>query len=312
MYMRVLSAACGLAFTGAVCADAIYMNDFDSGVLRSNERTFSAWFDDTPAGSEQWKDNNSRWGLHNESSAITTGLSGYKVGHHGSTVHRRNERSFYELTVDFTGWDTGDMTKSLKFKFDSWIQDDFDDDGFNVIAYNGNQVDTGIPAIGNNDPDDNEMVGNLPGGWALLDPILDTSGWDPMLAFGLSGSDMDWDEAEISNTQLDEVSGAREPVFTGYDTSQMTGTALFDVSGFTGLTTIRFSFGSGASSSSDGEGINIDHVMIAGLCEDTVGGDPNGSGATCDPEPDIPEPTTLALAALGLVALRRKTFKFLT
>ena len=332
MLKQITIAASALAFTMGASAEVIFSNDFENG-LNSNERTFSKWFDAYYDGYNYvgtgWRNTNN-WGVHDGSqntwasggsSYSNPNMAGYDLNDNNNGVlghidgwrnsngdgYHNQERSAYEITLDFTGWESGAKSKSLMFDFDSWIQGSSDNgDGFNVIAYNGGQFNgagSGKPTYGSLNPDQNEMVGNLPAGWQVLDPILDLAGWDNELTGGMI-SEMQYDDvAPLSGTQLDEVSGTRYNAFTGYSPSLMAGTALFDLSGFSGLTTIRFSFGSNSGGSA--EGINIDNVKVAGICEGTA------DGPSCQPgnTPGVPEPGSLALAALGIVALRRQQLK---
>ena len=81
------------------------------------------------------------------------------------------------------------------------------------------------------------------------------------------------------------------------------GVAMFDLSGFDhDQFNLRFSFGSGTASTA--EGINIDNVKITGDCING-GTDPN-----CQPPgTGVPEPASLALAALGLTVMYRRRSK---
>lgn len=67
---------------------------------------------------------------------------------------------------------------------------------------------------------------------------------------------------------------------------------------------LRFAFASGGDSY-QAEGINIDNVKLTGVCT-------SGDGPRCKPPGDgndVPAPASLALAALGVMAVRRRREK---
>ena len=96
--------------------------------------------------------------------------------------------------------------------------------------------------------------------------------------------------------------GARLSEHAKGNAIDMAGLAMFDIadSYAGGTISLRFAFASDGDSS-QAEGINIDNIMVTGC----LSGDP-----TCDDPPgDVPAPASLALAAFGVMALRRHRSK---
>ncbi len=278
-----------LASSGAH-AVVVFMQDFESGSLGANERTFSEY--DT--GSLNFLPTNN-WGLHDKdtNTPIRAGLTGNVMGHigndnggTGTNNYRPLETSYYEITVDLSLFNLAN--RQLMFDYDSWISTVFLDDGFNVVAYTGDFL-TGTST-------DLWLEGTVGNNLTLLAPT--------------GASDMQYDADLTSGgafTRLDDISGfADDPgqdAFTGTGSSLMTGVAMFDLSGFDhDQFNLRFSFGSGTASTA--EGINIDNVKITGDC---ING---GTDPTCQPPgTGVPEPASLALAALGLTVMYRRRSK---
>ena len=86
--------------------------------------------------------------------------------------------------------------------------------------------------------------------------------------------------------------------FDGHQVGSMAGTALFDLSDLAGQQiSLRFAFASN-NTGALAEGINIDNIKVT----QCVPGDPD-----CDPpQGDVPEPSSAALALLGVTALWRR------
>ena len=181
------------------------------------------------------------------------------------------EDNYYQ--VDNISLDAGLSDITLKFDFDSWIEKD-SPDGFAVAINDGS-------------------------GWMLLDPNGDS---DMVYRdIGTVG-----DNSLNALTGQDTSTGATIRGFDGWDENgnaiDMAGLAMFDIadSYAGGTISLRFAFASDGDSS-QAEGINIDNIMVTGC----LSGDP-----TCDDPPgDVPAPASLALAAFGVMALRRRRSK---
>ncbi|MEM7252374.1 MAG: PEP-CTERM sorting domain-containing protein [Pseudomonadota bacterium] len=293
----LMGAVLTAALSTAAHAADIYMQDFEDG-LRANERIGSQYKDNNG----NLRDGSANWGVHHKNTnpyvngspaGVFTGNVMGHVGNGGggNLNYGNHERSFYEFTVDLSDWEV----TTFKFNFDSWIEKDnscrdgynrpyiCSEDGFNVVAYSGGpQGDFSV--VGAED-------------LVLLNPLPNT--------------DLQYDSGRVdSGGQLDEMTGFFERS-TGHAPSEMQGLAMFDTTAldsFDGLTTIRLSFGSDWHK--EAEGVNIDNIMLQGNCPGSTSGDPNGPGAGCNPgggpPGGVPEPGTLALTALGLLALRRR------
>ena len=293
MIRKTLISAALLALASGAQAATIFNQDFEGG-LGANETISS--------------DRPNNWGVHHQNTnpwvdgdpfnpAI---LNGNVLGHVGSsnggggTVNHANyEDSYYEFTVDLSNW----QVDTFKFEFDTWIRK-HSGDGWNVVAYSGNSVGT-------------RNIGN-PANLTLLNPI--------------SGAlyDEDQNSTDAGGSKIDELSGFHQRA-TGMNgvgcssTNQsacpnMQGVAMFDATqldSFDGLTTIRLSFGSDEGGVA--EGINIDNIMLSGICAGSTSGGGNGPNSCTPggggPGGTAPAPGTLALAALGLIAMRRRLTK---
>ncbi|MCH9672879.1 MAG: hypothetical protein K0U93_15690 [Gammaproteobacteria bacterium] len=288
MIRKTLISAALLALASGAQAATIFNQDFEGGIDNSFESLGSNYINN--------------WGVHNQNTnpwvdGDPSGiLNGNVLGHigasnggTGTTNYRNDEQSFYEFTVDLSNW----QVDVFKFEFDTWIQDN-SGDGFNVVAYSGtgvNNINIGSPA-------------NL----TLLNPI--------------SGVIYDEDDSSpnAGGSEINDASGFWDRA-TGHDTNgstspYMQGVAMFDASqldSFNGLTTIRVSFASDYDHVA-AEGVNIDNIMLSGICAGSTSGTGNGPN-TCTPGGGggpggtAPAPGTLALAALGLIAMRRRLTK---
>ena len=223
-------------------------------------------------------------GYKDPGSNTNPNMSGNMLGHEDEN-YDVFEDNYYQLD----GIELADnlIEATLMFDFDSWIDDDVD--GFGVaISTDGVDFDL-LDPTGDSDmqyrllgmvniPDGNE-------GDASLNELLGegtTTGDD---IIGFDGHD-----------GVDEFGNA---VFT-----EMAGTAMFDLIGFAGDTiSLRFVFASNSSGSLQ-EGINIDNIKVTAMCAD-------GELPDCDTPPGggVPEPSTLALAMLGLTFAYRRRVK---
>ena len=311
----IIGIAASLLLTSfGASAVVVYMQDFeglpDGAISTGAERTWSV----RDSGGSWINTNN--LGVHNREtncfaggscgSTVNPNMSGNVMGH--ITANYDNlEASYLEVKLDLSLFTQAN--RQLMFDFDSWISDFDHDDGFNVVAYT---------------IDDPNANGGFAQNWIETEPngISNHILLTPTLE-----SDMQWNQdagSGASYTKLDDVSGFYDPQgpdsFNGHDCSfietptnpnntgqpcrdsEMMGVAMFDLSAYEhDIFNLRFSFGSGTASFE--EGINIDNIKVTGDC---ING---GTDPTCQPGQGVPEPASLALAALGLTALYRRRSK---
>ena len=158
----------------------------------------------------------------------------------------------------------------MSFNFDSEIGNG-SADGASLVAYGGNTLNkTFTGAVGYSLLQTNTGTGN--GEFAYRD---------------IGGGQLD-------NAQFGSNAGS-DLAFNpnGNQGALKTGTALFDLSGFTNqIVNFRLAFGSNGSNNSDG--IAFDNFNL-------TGSDCTGMGGSCeDMVASVPEPASLALAMIGL------------
>ncbi len=246
--------------SASASAEVIYFNDFDGGTM-----------DGVGTGNELasfvGSNNNSDWKIHSAAQAnsnISSGMSGNRVGHAGSSFYNDLEQSVYTFRIDATGFE---LTK-LSFNFDSELRDSgtLDIDGASLVAYTG--------AFDSDVTGDNSYT------------LLNTNNGE--FVYENLG------EGRLDNAQF---GGGLDRGFNNINNEQ--GTAMFDLTGLgfdDQIVNFRLAFGSGNTSNSDG--IAFDKFKLEGSdCTGSGGScEPPGGGG-------IPEPGSLTLAMLGLVGL---------
>jgi hypothetical protein len=197
-------------------------------------------------------------------------MDGQVLGHVNANYNSW-EDNFYQIDNIELDADLGDI--ALEFDFDSWIQKD--GDGFAVAINDGS-------------------------GWDLLTPTAASA-----MEYVNLGQDDDLALLTGHNTANPTMGFSG---FAGQNNStmlDMAGTAIFDIAAslVDRTVSLRFAFASNGSSSGNEnqEGINIDNILLTGVCTNS------GSGVDCDPPgSSVPAPATLALAAFALLAVARR------
>lgn len=268
----------------------VYHQDFENGLNAHEEIVFAD-------SSTRWVGGNSaaitgrNWDVHHKSTnpwVAGGGLSGNVLGHVYADYNVFEDNYFQVNDISLASLPDH---VTLSFDFDSWIFDDVD--GFAVSVCTSWCVNSGAESTSH--------------GFQRINP---TAASDMQYQNLSAGENYD----PSLNRLSDGTSSGNVIGFNGHEwNSQMTGTAMFDLSAYAGQTiALRFSFASDSSMESgfytNAEGINIDNIKIVAKCA-------NGSTAPdCSQNnTGIPEPTSMSLALLGLAGLyrRRQTGRWL-
>lgn len=216
---------------------------------------------------------------HKDTNPYAGGTSGSMVNHnmmnqvlgHVYADYNGHEDNYYQIDgLDLTGF----TDLSLMFEFDSWIESD------------------------------------SPDGFAVAISDDDGASWDLLTPNG--ASEMQYRQiGTVGDNSLNVMtgqSGATGAAIVGFDGHEnggnMEGTAMFDISdSFAGdSVSLRFAFASDGDSN-QAEGINIDKIKLRGCIPPDPDCDTPGGGN------NVPAPATLVLAALGVMAVRRRRAK---